>query len=75
MDWKKYIASDPAILGGKPHIVGTRLSVDFILALMANGWTVEQVLSNYPTLSREHLRAVFAFAAEALRDEALIYLE
>lgn len=53
MDWKKYIASDPAILGGKPHIVGTRLSVDFILALMANGWTVEQVLSNYPTLTKQ----------------------
>lgn len=47
----------------------TRLAVDFILGLFASGWNEEQVLQNYPDLSRDALRAVFAFAAESLADE------
>lgn len=39
MDWRKYIASDPKVLAGKPAVKGTRLSVEFILGLMAKGWT------------------------------------
>ncbi|WP_228013061.1 DUF433 domain-containing protein [Nostoc edaphicum] len=43
---------------------GTRLSVEFLLGLFAAGWTEQQVLENYPTLSSEALRAAFAFTAE-----------
>jgi len=71
MDWRQYIHSDPEILLGKPVVKGTRLSVDFILGLFAAGWTEEQVLENYPSLTPEALRAVFAFAAECMREEAL----
>lgn len=71
MDWRKYIDSDSEILLGKPVVKGTRLAVDFILGLFAAGWTTEQVLENYPTLTPESLQAVFAFAAECLREEAL----
>ena len=71
MDWQTYIHSDPEILTGKPVVKGTRLAVDFILGLYAGGWSEQQILENYPTLTPETLRAVFAFAAECLRDEVL----
>jgi uncharacterized protein (DUF433 family) len=71
MAWEDYIHSDPEVLLGKPVVKGTRLSVEFLLALLAAGWTQEQILENYPTLTPESLRAVLAFAAEALQDESL----
>jgi uncharacterized protein (DUF433 family) len=74
MDWRQYIHSEPEVLVGKPVVKGTRLAVDFILGLFAAGWTEQQVLENYPTLTPEGLRAVFAFAAECMREEALYAL-
>jgi uncharacterized protein (DUF433 family) len=71
MDWRAYIHSDPDILVGKPVVKGTRLSVEFLLGLFAAGWTREQVLDNYPTLTQEALQAAFAFAAESVQNEAL----
>ena len=71
MDWRQYIHSNPEILLGKPVVKGTRLSVDFILRLFAVGWTEQQVLDNYPTLTSLALRAVFAFAAECMGEEAM----
>jgi uncharacterized protein (DUF433 family) len=53
MDWRQYIHSDPKILLGKPTVKGTRLSVEFLLGLFATGWTEQQVLENYPTLTSE----------------------
>jgi uncharacterized protein (DUF433 family) len=70
MEWHEHIGSDPAVLGGKPVVKGTRLAVSFLLQLMANGWTTQQVLESYPALTPESLRAVFAFAADALHEEA-----
>lgn len=71
IDWRNFIHSDPEILLGKPVVKGTRLSVEFILGLFANGWTEQQIIENYPTLTKESLRAVFAFSAECMREEAL----
>lgn len=71
MGWQDYIHSDPEVLLGKPVVKGTRLAVDFLLGLFAAGWTPDQILENYPTLTPEALRAVFAFAAETLQDESL----
>lgn len=68
MNWHDYIASDPKVLGGKPAVNGTRLAVEFILGLFAEGWTTDQVLDSYPSLSSESLQAVFAYAAETLED-------
>jgi uncharacterized protein (DUF433 family) len=70
MDWRAYIHTDPNILRGKPVVRGTRLAVDFLLDLLAEGWTEQQVLENYPQLTPAALRAIFAFVAESVREEA-----
>ena len=74
MDWREHIHSDPKILLGKPVVKGTRLSVEFLIRLFAAGWTEEQILESHPTLDKEALKAVFAFAAEHLCEES-IFLE
>ncbi len=73
-DWKKFIHSDPEILIGKPVVRNTRLSVEFIMGLFASGWTEQQVLENYPNLTPESLHAVFAFAADCMREESRFIL-
>lgn len=75
MDWHECITSDPRVLVGKPVVKGTRLAVEFILGLFAEGWTEQQVLESYPSLSSVALRAVFAYAAECMHDEGLYVLE
>lgn len=57
------IESDPDILRGKPVIAGTRLSVETILAALASGDTVEEVLDSYPFLAREDVSAALEYAA------------
>lgn len=71
MSWQEFITSDPQVLGGKPVVRGTRLAVDFLLGLLAAGWTTDRILENYPTLTPDALRAVFAFAAESTQDESI----
>jgi uncharacterized protein (DUF433 family) len=61
MDWQDYIHSDPEVLLGKPIVKGTRLAIEFLLGLLAAGWTQEQILENYPSLTAEAFRAIFAF--------------
>jgi uncharacterized protein (DUF433 family) len=63
------IVADPAVLCGKPVIRGTRLAVEFVVDLMAQGWTVEQITDNYPGLSRADVQACLAYAGELLRSE------
>lgn len=63
------IVLDPAVLAGKPVIRGTRLSVDFIIGLMADGWSEAEILQNYPGLSHEDIAACLAYARDALRSE------
>ena len=69
MNWRDYIVSDQEILVGKPVVKGTRLSVDLVLDRLADGWTAEDLFQSYPRLTPEALQAVFAFAAEVLKDE------
>lgn len=69
MDWQERIIVDPAILTGKPVIKGTRLAVEFLLELMAEGWSHEEIRRNYPGLTDEDLQAVLHYAAEALKRE------
>ncbi|MBI2140300.1 DUF433 domain-containing protein [Candidatus Woesearchaeota archaeon] len=52
-DWQEHIMIDPKICAGKPIIRGTRITVDFILDLLAQGWPIEQILKNYPQLKKE----------------------
>lgn len=63
------IAMDASILSGKPVVRGTRLSVDFIIGLLADGWSDETVIDNYPGLTREDITACLAYARDLLRAE------
>jgi uncharacterized protein (DUF433 family) len=74
MDWRGRIAVDPAVLVGKPVIKGTRLAVEFILELLANGWTHEQILANYPGITADDVRACIAYAREVLEEERVFPL-
>ncbi len=68
MKWQDRIHSDPEILNGKPVIKGTRLSVEFLLSLLAVGWSEQQILDNYPTLKAKDLQAIFAFMVDSLQE-------
>jgi uncharacterized protein (DUF433 family) len=57
------IVVDPEILVGKPIIKGTRLAVEFILELLAEGWSEAEILRNYPGLTQEDIRACLAYAS------------
>ena len=74
LNWRNYIHVDPDVLVGKPVVRGTRLSVDFLLSLLAAGWTTADILENYPTLTPDGLRAVFAFAADIIHNESFFVL-
>lgn len=69
MQWRGRIAVAPAILAGKPVIQGTRISVDFVLELLAAGWSIDELVANYPGVVREDVQACLAYASERLRDE------
>ena len=73
MNWREYISADKNILAGKPVITGTRLSVVFILELLSSGWSESDIMENYPSIKSEHLKAVYAFASECLKEDN--YLE
>jgi uncharacterized protein (DUF433 family) len=60
------IVSDPAILGGKPCIKGTRLSVEFILELLASGGCISQIVESYPELSMGAVEQAIRYAARIL---------
>lgn len=75
VNWRNHIHNDPAVLVGKPVVKGTRLSVDFLLGLLAEDWDEAQILENYPQLSHESLQAVFAYAAERMREESVYPLQ
>jgi uncharacterized protein (DUF433 family) len=75
MQWREYVVADPDVLAGKPVVAGTRLSMDFLLNLLSEGWTEQQILDNYPSLSSRSLPAVFAFAAECMWEDALFPID
>jgi uncharacterized protein (DUF433 family) len=70
-DWRSRITIDPKVLAGKPVIRGTRMSVEFILDLLANGWTIEEILENYPQLKKEDVIAALKYAAEVLKKKKI----
>lgn len=69
MDKNGRIQVDPKILTGKPVVRGTRISVEHVVDLLAQGWPVDQVLENYPGMTREDVQACLAYAAELLKSE------
>jgi uncharacterized protein (DUF433 family) len=71
MNWQDHIVSDKEVLLGKPTIKGTRISVEHIVGLLAQGWTENEVLENFPRLTKESLQAVFAYLQECMHDGLL----
>ena len=71
MDWGEHIAMDADVLAGKPVVKGTRLAVSFLVDLMAQGWSVADLLANYPRLTDADVRACLAYASESLEREAV----
>ena len=63
------IVLDAKVLAGKPVVRGTRLSVEFVIGLLAEGWTQEEIRANYPGLAREDILACLAYARDTLSSE------
>jgi uncharacterized protein (DUF433 family) len=63
------IALGPEVLTGKPVIRGTRLSVKFVIGLMAEGWSEADILGNYPGVTHDDIIACLAYARDALSSE------
>ncbi|MBW7919617.1 MAG: DUF433 domain-containing protein [Anaerolineales bacterium] len=75
MDWQNHITIDPNILVGKPIVKGTRLAVEFIVDLLAQGWPESEVLRNYPGITHEDVAACLKYAANLLKAEKIYPLE
>lgn len=73
MAWQDRIIVDPNILVGKPVVRGTRLAVEFVVELLANEWTEQQVLDSYPGLTHEDISACLHYATELIKSER-VYL-
>ncbi len=69
MDWHDRIVVDPDVLVGKPVIKGTRIAVEFVIDLLGQGWTDEQVLQEYDHLTKDDIQACLAYSAEVLKSE------
>ena len=69
------ISSDPAILGGKPCVRGTRITVELILRKLGAGRPFADILDSYPQLTEADLRAALDFAADYLQHESVIAAE
>lgn len=67
-----HVAYNPEILSGKPYIVGTRLSIEFILELFASGATKDEVLKAYPQLTAEAVEEALKYAAQSVKNEVLL---
>ena len=72
MNWQSQITSDPNILVGKPTIKGTRLAVEFIIYLLAQGWSTEEVLRNYPGIAIEDIQACLSDASASLQSDIVL---
>ncbi len=66
-DYRKHITMEPGKMGGKPCIRGMRITVYDVLDYLASGMTVDEILSDFPDLTREDIQAVLAFAADRER--------
>jgi uncharacterized protein (DUF433 family) len=71
--WQEHITVDPAVLTSKPVVKGTRLAVGFVVGLLGKGWSVADILRNYPGLTQDDIAACLMYASEILQSEK-VYL-
>ncbi|MCL4203170.1 MAG: DUF433 domain-containing protein [Pirellulaceae bacterium] len=69
MHWDERIEVNPSVLVGKPVIKGTRIAVEFVVDLLARGWTTDQILAEYDHLRAQDIQACLAYASEVLKSE------
>lgn len=69
MNWQDRITVDTKVLVGKPVVRGTRIAVELLIELLAEGWTREQILENYPQLTADDIQAALHYATEVLKQE------
>jgi uncharacterized protein (DUF433 family) len=69
IDFRKHIVRDPRICGGVPTIRGTRVTLRTILASLADGSDEDEILADFPALTRDDLKAVIAFAAASAEED------
>jgi len=74
MEWKDRIVVNPDVLLGKPVIKGTRLAVEFIVDLLAQGWSEQDIFENYPGVAHEDIGACLRYAGEVLKTERVYAL-
>jgi len=72
VDYKNFLISDPNILLGKPVIKGTRMTVELILQKLSEGASIDQLLEAYPSLKKEDVLAVLAYASDIVSNETII---
>ncbi len=70
----EHIVIDEGVCRGKPVIKGTRITVEFILELLANGWSTEGIIENYPQLNEEDILAALQYATSILKEENIYIL-
>ena len=71
----KRVVFNKNILGGKPRIAGTRISIELIMDMLAGGWKTSEILKEYPTLKGDDVRAAIEYAAEKVRGERVFPVE
>lgn len=69
MAWQDRIEIDPDRLGGKPVVRGSRVPVELMVELVADGWSIERIRESYPALTEEDIRACLRYAAALPREE------
>lgn len=69
MNYYDRIVRDPRIVNGEPVLKGTRVTLKTVLASLAEGATIAEILADFPTLSEEDVRAVIAFAAASAQED------
>ena len=70
MNWQQYIQITPGVRSGKPCIAGTRITPTDVLEYLAGGMSEDEILRDFPSLTRDHILAVLAYAAERERGYA-----
>lgn len=69
MEWRNRIETKPDVLSGKPVVAGTRIPVELVVELLAENWSTDEILEQYPALSRDDIQACLHYARERLQSE------
>lgn len=75
MTWQDHIETKPEVLAGKPVVAGTRIPVELVVELLAQDWSTDEILQEYPALTRDDLQACLHYASEMLHSERVYPLK